>query len=119
MERDKLISEIRQLFIFHKQATALEFEYSDEIYEYLVENSVIVLTNEQKLDIFAQAKRLYSTELSMQVESDELAKSKEALEILKNMKINRLAEQQNAYLGSLCKKICLKQYFDSIVNLPL
>ena len=119
MENTKTLSEIRQLFQFHKEATALDMEYTDEIYKYLVEKNAIVLTSQQKLDIFAQAKRLFVTELSMQVESDELDKSKAAQVLLYQLKINKLPPEQTAYIGSICMRISIKQYFDSIEKLPL
>lgn len=119
MERPELIKKIKELFFNHRQATDMDDEYTDEIYDFLVAEGRINLTNEQKLDIFVQGKRVYATELTMQVDSLDIAESKQALTTLRDMKMNRLPPDKKAYVGAICKRILIKQYFDRTETLSL
>jgi len=112
MERKELIKQAMDLFYNHKQATALEIEYTDEIYDLLVEQGYINLTKQQKVDIFARAKRLYATDLNVVVTAGTLEEIKEALENLRLLKRAELSDEQKQYLASLCKRISMKECFD-------
>lgn len=50
-----MIVAIKQLLYFHKQATALEEEYLDEMYDFLVAEGTIHLTPKEKVAIFTSA----------------------------------------------------------------
>lgn len=117
MENAKLDKEIEQLFYYHKQATTLEEEYTDEIYDYLVACGKIILTKEQKLAIFANAKRLYATDLNGVLSSGTLEEANKAKTNLRLLKIGELPETEKAKIVSLSKRLSIKEYFDKIDNL--
>ena len=119
MERSKMIAEIKQLFAYHKMSTTLDHEYSGEIYDFLVAEGILVLTPERKLAIFADAKRVYMTELTMQFQTAFLTESLAAQETLKRLKLDKLTKDEKDHLTSICKRISLKQYFDTITNIEL
>jgi rRNA-processing protein FCF1 len=112
MERKELIKQTLDLFYNHKQATALDMEYTSEIYDLLVEQGYINLTKQQKLDIFAKAKRLYATDLNIVMTAGTLDEIKEAMNNLKRLKTNELDSEQREYLALLCKRLSMKECFD-------
>jgi len=112
MERKELIRSAMDLFSNHKQATALDDEYTPEIYDLLVEQGYLSLTKQRKVDIFAKAKRLYASELETVINAGTLEEIKTAMANLKLLKINELTQEQTDYLALLCKRISLKQCFD-------
>ena len=112
MERDKMIVAIKQLLYFHKQATALEEEYIDEMYDFLVAEGTINLTPKEKVAIFTSAKRIYAGELEMKTHSDKSSIQKEAIILLRMLKINQLPQKEMDYITSMCKRMILKNYFD-------
>lgn len=118
METTETIRAIKQLFFFHKQATAKDDEYTKEIYEYLIENHVINLTDEDKLAIFADAKVIFAVELTDLAHGDDIAVSKSSIMMLRKLKINQLPKKKMAYLGDLSRMLAIKKYFDSIEKLP-
>jgi len=112
MERKELIKQTLDLFYNHKQATALDMEYTSEIYDLLVEQGYINLTKQQKLDIFAKAKRLYATDLNIVMTAGTLDEIKVAMEKLKKLKRGELDTEQREYLALLCKRLSMKECFD-------
>jgi len=119
MERKQLISDTTTLFGYHKQATALESEYSHEIYRFLLEEGHIVLTAQDKLAIFADARQLLIAELQMQIDMGSIEETRNALGFLTNIKTNRMTPEQAKKIGGMCERIILKRYFNSIDTLPI
>lgn len=118
MEREQLIILCKELFFNHKQATSLKEEYTEEIYDFLVNEKKIILTVEEKIAIFEMAKRDYGTELQSRINikiDPEL--TKKALYNLRMLKLNQLSKPQNDYVKLLAKYICIVKYFDSIDEL--
>jgi ferritin-like metal-binding protein YciE len=112
MERKEMIAAIKQLFHFHKQATALEDEYLDEMYDFLVAEKKINLTGAEKLPIFTRAKQEYHAELNSRLKSDNRETIKQAGNLLRLLKINQLPKEENDKIASMCKRAILKSYFD-------
>lgn len=119
MERAEMIVAIKQLHHFHKQATALDEEYLDEMYDFLVAEKKINLTGKEKLAIFTKAKQMYHSDMESQTRSDSKATVKRAWEMLKLLKINQLPKDENDKIASMCKKSILKAYFDDCVTVQI
>ena len=117
MDRTKLIKEAKQLFHFHKQATTLDDEYTEEMYDFLIAEGLLNLTKEQKITIFADAKIDYMRELNFQSQSSDNNVSIRAGKLMRLMKLNQLPEDETKLLGQMCKVKSIKNYFDSIQNI--
>lgn len=116
-ERAKIIDKCRLLFTNHKQATAFDDEYSQEVYDFLVQEGIINLTLEEKKTIFAQAKEIYSNELDARIMTEELGRSKQAMILKRLLRTGEMTETQRDYLGKLSIKIILKGHFDNVKSL--
>lgn len=116
-ERAKMIDKCRLLFTNHKQATAFDDEYSQEVYDFLVKEGVINLTLEEKKTIFAQAKEIYSNELDARIMTEELGRSKQAMILKRLLRTGEMTETQRDYLVRLSVKIILKGHFDNVKSL--
>lgn len=114
MDRDELIKQTKQLFAFHKQATAFDSEYTTEIYDFLVDECRINLTAEQKVSIFADAKRDYYAEMELLLKSDDKHVANMAIDLMKKCKYNELPEEEMKKLGQMCKVKSIKMFFDTI-----
>lgn len=113
MERDKLIDEVKQLFFNHKQATALEEEYTSEIYDFLVENGYIDRTNkEHRKEILEKATRIYSMELTSIINTGTLEEGYVAAIKLRMLKRNEMEQAEKEKIALICKKISIKICFD-------
>ena len=116
-ERAKIIDKCRLLFTNHKQATAFDDEYSQEVYDFLVQEGIINLTLEEKKTIFAQAKEIYSNELDARIMTEELGRSKQAMKLKRLLRTGEMTETQRDYLVRLSVKIILKGHFDNVKSL--
>ena len=116
-ERAKIIDKCRLLFTNHKQATAFDDEYSQEVYDFLVQEGIINLTLEEKKTIFAQAKEIYSNELDARIMTEELGRSKQAMILKRLLRTGEMTETQRDYLVRLSVKIILKGHFDNVKSL--
>jgi|GEM_PF-5816003 len=116
-ERAKIIDKCRLLFTNHKQATAFDDEYSQEVYDFLVKEGIINLTLEEKKAIFAQAKEIYSNELDARIMTEELGRSKQAMILKRLLRTGEMTDTQRDYLGKLSIKIILKGHFDNVKSL--
>lgn len=116
-ERAKIIDKCRLLFTNHKQATAFDDEYSQEVYDFLVKEGIINLTLEEKKAIFAQAKEIYSNELDARIMTEELGRSKQAMILKRLLRTGEMTETQRDYLVRLSVKIILKGHFDNVKSL--
>lgn len=116
-ERAKIIDKCRLLFTNHKQATAFDDEYSQEVYDFLVQEGIINLTLEEKKAIFAQAKEIYSNELDARIMTEELGRSKQAMILKRLLRTGEMTDTQRDYLGKLSIKIILKGHFDNVKSL--
>lgn len=116
-ERAKIIDKCRLLFTNHKQATAFDDEYSQEVYDFLIQEGIINLTLEEKKTIFAQAKEIYSNELDARIMTEELGRSKQAMILKRLLRTGEMTDTQRDYLGKLSIKIILKGHFDNVKSL--
>lgn len=116
-ERVKIIDKCRLLFTNHKQATAFDDEYSQEVYDFLIQEGIINLTLEEKKAIFAQAKEIYSNELDARIMTEELGRSKQAMILKRLLRTGEMTDTQRDYLGKLSIKIILKGHFDNVKSL--
>jgi len=111
MDTPKLKAEIEQLFLYHKQAIALDDEYTDEIYDYLKKSGIIVLKAEEKVAIFEQVKLSFMKELKNITEVGDYKDAKNAVIIMAKLKRNSLEPDEQAKLWRICKRTIIKQYF--------
>lgn len=116
-DRAKMIDKCKQLLTFHKQATAFDDEYSQEVYDFLIKEGIINLTLEEKKTIFAQAKEIYSNELDARIMTEELGRSKQAMILKRLLRTGEMTETQRQYIGKLSIKIILKGHFDNVESL--
>jgi hypothetical protein len=113
MERDKLIDQAKQLFFNHKQATALDEEYTSEIYDILVENGYIRRDNKEHRDeILGKATRIYAIELTNIVNTGTLEEGYIAGKKLRALKINEVDKEEKEKIALICKKLSIKICFD-------
>lgn len=118
MTTTDLVTAIKELFFFHKQATALNEEYTAEIYDYLINKGLINLTNAEKVAIFADAKAMFVGDTQTLMADDDITVAKQAIVTMRRIRTNKMLPEQMEYLGKVSKRLCIKKYFNSIERLP-
>ena len=120
MDKLSLLEKAKTLLAMHKQATALQDEYSAEIYDFLEREGRISLSKQEKIQIFEDAKKQYVTELQSVIRSGDYSKALDALNLINSMKAdNGYSEEQKQYLALMCKRIVLKQYLDKVDKIDI
>ncbi len=117
MNRQKIIDDIDILLQHHKRGTALEEDYTKEIYDFLVEEGFIALTKEQKWAIFEVAKQAMKEELLQRKAKTKRKRELKTINaILLRLDKNIPAPTQMNILQNECRKMCLKYYLNNIKN---
>ena len=113
MDRLKMIADIQDLWLNHKRATSLDFEYTELIYDFLIEEGKIDLTKEQKIVIFGKAKNLYKAELEIAIKTGTIKSMQQAQDDLKLVTVGKLNDRHKLRCVELSKIISVKEFFDS------
>lgn len=117
--RKEMIAKVKDLFINHKQATVLEGEYTDEIYEFLVSEKLLVINYAEKQEIYQQAYRQYIDSLISCASTAEYGMSYDAVRDLKYLKDHYPNRKHRLYIKSICQKIVMKKFFDEVKSINL
>ncbi len=113
--REDLIADLDMLFQHHKRGTSIDDDYETDIYDFLVEEELIVLTKQEKWNIFAVAKAKWIEELKFTLTKARYRRYwKTNKAILLRLENNRPAPSQMAKLQKDCKVMILKQFLDEV-----